>query len=128
MRSVTKKLEVEAGIKFGRVADLMEIGEERMGVKIMRFCRGLDELAKAVLGSEVRLVRPDEKQIEWFTERSSCWWYEELTDEKVKYATVDAYLSYMTGYQLLNKKAKLPAFVPKEKKHRKKLDKRIGRW
>lgn len=90
---MAKQLEKEFEIKFEKVIDVHElavkkIGQELLDLNVSKF--DLDNMAKALLGKHMDVVRPEEKA-EWFTK----------TGEKVKLATVDAYLCFLMGWELL---------------------------
>jgi hypothetical protein len=93
IKPVAKQLEKEFEIKFEKVIDVHElavkkIGQELLDLNVSKF--DLDNMAKALLGKHMDVVRPEEKA-EWFTK----------TGEKVKLATVDAYLCFLMGWELL---------------------------
>ncbi|KAK9280924.1 hypothetical protein L1049_003815 [Liquidambar formosana] len=87
MLSVAKKLKNDYGIMIKNPMDLRSLaikGLRRDDLDLGRY--DLDRLAKVVLGKHMDVVRPEKKV--------SC--------KKVKYATVDPYLCFLIGSELLD--------------------------
>ncbi|XP_070013794.1 uncharacterized protein [Nicotiana sylvestris] len=102
MRAVIKRLEDDHGIKFANPVDLNVLavkGMKRDDLDLGRY--DLDRLAKAVLGKHWDVIRPDER-VQWFSRWRSHWWNDTLDLKKVEYATVDPYLCFMIGSELLD--------------------------
>ncbi|CAK7348564.1 unnamed protein product [Dovyalis caffra] len=136
IKHIAKQLEEEHEIKFKNVIDvselaMKEVGKEFVNLNLSKF--DLDKLAKALLGKHKDVVRPEEK-VEWFTKTPYCYMYEdpEMTDEKVKLATVDAYLCFLMGWELfynvddckLNVARALKDRMKKESKYPKKIQRK----
>ncbi|KAL3573140.1 hypothetical protein D5086_027044 [Populus alba] len=101
IKPVAKQLEKEFEIKFEKVIDVHElavkkIGQELLDLNLSKF--DLDNMAKALLGKHMDVVRPEEKA-EWSSNTPYCMYYE--YHEQVKLATVDAYLCFLMGWELL---------------------------
>ncbi|XP_007051231.2 PREDICTED: uncharacterized protein LOC18613773 [Theobroma cacao] len=103
IKEKASKLKRDFGVKIKNVVDLNELalkGMNRDELDLGRY--DLDKLAKAVLGKHVDVVRP-EKKIEWFATGKWCHYYsDELSQEKVLFTTVDAYLCFWIGSELFD--------------------------
>ncbi|KAA8549038.1 hypothetical protein F0562_000722 [Nyssa sinensis] len=101
MFNVAKKLDRDYQIKIRNPIDLncMAVkGLRRDDLDLGRY--DLDRLATTVLGKHVDVIRPENK-VEWYDRR--FFRYDRLlTLEKVKYATVDPYLCFLIGSELLD--------------------------
>ncbi|KAH7853452.1 hypothetical protein Vadar_002588 [Vaccinium darrowii] len=110
MASVAKKLYWNHDIQVLNKMDVNELAVKAVkgagGKKEypgLERCR-LDLAVEAVCGRDVYVVRPG-KEVKWYVEKDDprLFWKrtEELTIEKVKYATLDAYFSYRVGVEAL---------------------------
>ncbi|KAK9265686.1 hypothetical protein L1049_012575 [Liquidambar formosana] len=102
MVSVARKLKIDFEIKIKNPMDLGSLAIKKLQRHDLDLGRyDVDRLAKVVLGKHMDVVRP-EKKVRWFDKH----WYSQyermLTDEKVKFATVDAYLCFLIGSELLD--------------------------
>ncbi|KAK9265700.1 hypothetical protein L1049_007371 [Liquidambar formosana] len=87
---VAEKLDEKFGLYVGKPVDLHELVREAICRNDLGR-RGLEMLAKIVLGEDMDITKPS--HIEW----EHSMYYNILSDDKVKFATVDAFLSYKIG-------------------------------
>ncbi|OIW00484.1 hypothetical protein TanjilG_05834 [Lupinus angustifolius] len=95
--AVAKKLARDHGIEIKNAVDLRALAakkEEKLD--LARY--NLDKVARTVLGKHVDVVRP-ERKVEWY-EDYKMRWNRELAVEKVRFATVDAYLCFLVGSEM----------------------------
>lgn len=132
MSSFAKKLDEIHEIKITHKMDLNEMAERVMvgGKKEYPGLGGcsLDRLAEVVCGGDVWVDRP-EGEVEWYVDDGRRWFYcggdgAELTCEKVKYATLDAYFCYMVGDELLRKMRESASSASSSSKKEKKKNKK----
>ncbi|KAF1867818.1 hypothetical protein Lal_00050252 [Lupinus albus] len=90
MEAVVKNMARDHGIKIKNAVDLRALAEQ---LDLARY--DLNKVAITVLRKHVDVVRP-EKKVEWYDD---YWkrWSRKLTTEKVRFATVDAYLCLLVG-------------------------------
>ncbi|KAI5333266.1 hypothetical protein L3X38_023396 [Prunus dulcis] len=109
MAELSRKLKLHHRIQIQNAVDVNHLavkGLKRDDLDLGRF--GLDRLAKAVLGKRMDVFRPEE-EVEWYVGES---W--SLRSQKVKFCTVDIYLCFLIGLELID--AIDGAAGPKKKK------------
>ncbi|PON88748.1 Ribonuclease H-like domain containing protein [Trema orientale] len=99
MAAVAGNLEKHHGVKIGKgVKDILQDGA--------RGKYDLDGVAKAVVGKHVDVARAEHK-VEWYMHHWYYYWknrvprWKTMTLEKIKFSTVDPYLCYLIGSELL---------------------------
>lgn len=103
IEAVAKKLEKEYNFKIAKTIDLNCLAEQRLGRDDLDLGRyDLDRLAKVVLGKRADVIRPS-KTVEWYNRQDRYCFDWRMSREKIKYATVDPYLCFMIGSELLER-------------------------
>ena len=104
VEALRERMALEQRIWMKNVVDLGTLaleGLQRQDLDLGRY--DLDQLAKAVLGKHMDVIRPG-KDMKWFDKDTSSVWdthyFKVFTPEKVAYATLDAYLCFLIGTQL----------------------------
>lgn len=89
MRNDCRKLEADYGLKVTNAVELGELAEREMGKKGLRGA-GLNRLARVMkVDGKYKRVTP------------SRWDDRPLTNEQVRYACIDAFISFEIGRRLL---------------------------
>ncbi|PON43197.1 Ribonuclease H-like domain containing protein [Parasponia andersonii] len=105
MAAVAGNLEKHHGVKIGKgVKDLHDAVGKDDARKY-----DLDGLAKAVVGKHVDVARAEHK-VEWYMHHWYYYWknrvprWKTMSLEKIKFSTVDSYLCYLIGSELLQRR------------------------
>ncbi|GMN52227.1 hypothetical protein TIFTF001_021363 [Ficus carica] len=105
--SLAKKLEKLHGITIKNAVDVRDVpnrGLPNLNVDFRR--RNLDEIARAVIGRHMEVIRPEKKTVPWFTHHYTYYYYnplvpKTLTDDQIKFSTLDPYLSFLIAFELI---------------------------
>ncbi|KAL3510587.1 hypothetical protein ACH5RR_029988 [Cinchona calisaya] len=93
MEEVANKIEGQLGLKISQPRDLRTMATKAHDVRGDYYCKfSLEKLARRVLGGEWRKHAP----IDWRKDDGTT-----LSDDKIKYGTVEAFLAYDMGKKLL---------------------------
>ncbi|XP_008226778.1 PREDICTED: uncharacterized protein LOC103326337 [Prunus mume] len=99
MANLCRKLKTDHGIEIRNAVDVNDLAVRGLGRDDLDLGRyGLDRLAKTVLGKKMDVVRPEE-ELFWHGEYESFW---SMNCEVVKFCTVDVYLCYLIGLELID--------------------------
>nr|XP_016456607.1 PREDICTED: uncharacterized protein LOC107780572 [Nicotiana tabacum] len=95
IEDVVKKLEKDYNIKISNWVDLRDKAREKATFgEITKNC-SVEKLAKKVLGDEWDVKKP--ATMEWWNPEVE--WF--LSDDKVKFGSLDSFLAYRIGVELL---------------------------
>lgn len=105
MKALKERMVLEQRLWMENTVDLGTLafdGLERYDLDLGRY--DLDQLAKAVLGKHMDVIRPDKKDLMWFDKTTDSPWdthcFKVFSPEKVAYATLDAYLCFLIGIEI----------------------------
>ncbi|KAM3685563.1 hypothetical protein ACB094_11G129800 [Castanea mollissima] len=100
IKEVAQKLERETGVTIKNPVELRKLAEAEKSLKGNDVSGSkLADLAKRVLGEHMHFVKP--KKTTWWSDKYDEYGDPLLSNDVIKYATVEAFLAYEIGSELL---------------------------